>query len=937
MGTIVISANFHFRPGATSETAYLSDQSTKPMELKKIIMTTAAAAICAATTAGAAVKPLHTVEGVKSYQLDNGLQVVLFADQSKPTATVNTTYLVGSRMENYGETGMAHLLEHLMFKGSKNYPTPTKDFTTRGVRFNGTTWLDRTNYFVSFTASDDNMKWALGWAADAMVNSFIAKKDLDTEMTVVRNEYEMGENKPLSVMMKRMQSVLFDWHSYGRSTIGARSDIENVPIENIQAFYHKWYQPDNAVLTVSGRFDETKVLSWIEDTFGKIARPQRKLPGEWTVEPVADGPRTFEIRRPGEMKLVSVAYRIPSALASDITSVETAVDILSDSPRGRLYKALVETGLASNVFGWSFSLKDPGFVMFGATLPKNGDEVKARAVLVDTIENAFKKDPAKEQEVQVSVAGAQTEFERTLSDPEQFAVDLSDYISLGDWRYFFVDRDNLKHVTKESVDKAAATYFVRDNRVVGTFLPDDHPQRAPYMTTPKVDEVMAGIHFKEEGDTAEAFDVSQDNIDNRTERLVINGVKVALLPKKTRGQTVTVSTHFTYGNLETARGNSVLDYLVEPMLSRGAKDLTRTQIADEMTKLKMEGDVLGFTTTRDNVIAALRLMGKLASSSTFPEKEVTQLIDQFKTMLAGKSDDPLVLGRDAIRSHFETYPQGDPRNMPTTQQTLAGLKEVNREKLWKWYQNVVATTHGEVAIVGDFDPQEVKAELQQILGAKKAADPQAAYKRYVAQYIPVKAQRTVIDTPAKENAALFARVDFAGNLTDSDAPALVVADWIMGGGTGLSNRLAMRIRQKEGLSYGIGSQVRLPLMGNRASWSVSAIVAPQNLARAEVCLREEIDRALNDGFTQAELDEAKKGIIESRAVSRAQDEMLAQNWLDYLDADKTFAFSKDFEAKIRNLTLQEVNAALQKMVVASNMTYVLAGDRAKAKAAGKPF
>ena len=206
--------------------------------------------------------PYVTVEGITEYRLDNGLRVVLYPDASKPTATVNMTYLVGSRQENYGETGMAHLLEHLMFKGSKNYPNPTAEFTKRGFRMNGSTWLDRTNYFVSFTANDDNMKWALGWQADAMTNSFIARKDLDTEMTVVRNEYEMGENKPISVMLKRMQSVLFDWQSYGRSTIGARSDIENVEIENLQAFYHRYYQPDNAVLTVSGKFDEEKVLGW---------------------------------------------------------------------------------------------------------------------------------------------------------------------------------------------------------------------------------------------------------------------------------------------------------------------------------------------------------------------------------------------------------------------------------------------------------------------------------------------------------------------------------------------------------------------------------------------------------------------------------------------------------------------------------------------------
>ena len=150
---------------------------------------------------------------------------VSYTHLSKDTATVNMTYQVGSRQENYGETGMAHLLEHLIFKGSKNFPNPTKEFTNRGFRMNGSTWLDRTNYFVSFTATEDNLKFALAWSADAMRNSFIAKKDLDSEMSVVRNEYEMGENRPSSVLMKRMQSMMYDWHNYGKSTIGNRRDV----------------------------------------------------------------------------------------------------------------------------------------------------------------------------------------------------------------------------------------------------------------------------------------------------------------------------------------------------------------------------------------------------------------------------------------------------------------------------------------------------------------------------------------------------------------------------------------------------------------------------------------------------------------------------------------------------------------------------------------
>ena len=223
-----------------------------------------------------------------------------------------------------------------------------------------------------------------------MTNSFIAQKDLDTEMTVVRNEFEMGENNPVSVLLKRMQSVLFDWHNYGNSTIGARSDIENVKIENLQAFYRKYYQPDNAVLMVSGKFDEADTLKKIERIFGAIPKPTRILEPEWTEEPIADGPRTFEIRRAGEMKVVAVGYRIPASLHPDAQLINLGADVLGDTPRGRLHKALVETGLATQVFAWPMPAHDPGLAMFGAMLPKDGDVEKAQKILIETVESTLR-------------------------------------------------------------------------------------------------------------------------------------------------------------------------------------------------------------------------------------------------------------------------------------------------------------------------------------------------------------------------------------------------------------------------------------------------------------------------------------------------------------------------------------------------------------------
>ncbi len=197
-----------------------------------------------------------SVEGITEYMLGNGMKVLLFPDPSKQTATVNITYLVGSRHEGYGETGMAHLLEHMVFKGSTKHTDIPKELSDHGARPNGTTWLDRTNYFETFASTDENLRWALDLESDRMVNSFIKKEELEKEFSVVRNEFESGENNPEGVLSERIQATAYLWHNYGNTTIGSREDIERVPIDNLLAFYRNYYQPDNAVLLVAGKFDE---------------------------------------------------------------------------------------------------------------------------------------------------------------------------------------------------------------------------------------------------------------------------------------------------------------------------------------------------------------------------------------------------------------------------------------------------------------------------------------------------------------------------------------------------------------------------------------------------------------------------------------------------------------------------------------------------------
>ena len=370
------------RPPATSATPAKTGSAASPATTAKL---------------PAGVTRVTTVEGITEYRLANGLKVLLFPDLSKPTITVNVTYLVGSRQENYGETGMAHLLEHLMFKGTPKHAHIDVEFNRRGARSNASTALDRTNYFELLQASGDNLEWAIEMEADRMTHALIAKKDLDSEMTVVRNEYEQGENSPFSVLLKRLQSIAYDWHSYGRSTIGNRSDIENVKIENLQAFYRLYYQPDNAVLLVAGRFDEAKAIAMVAKHFGPIPKPKRKLPPLWTVEPTQDGDREFTVRRKGDVQIVVVAYKVPSNLHDDSDPVAFANFILADPPSGRLHKALVETGKAAQVFGYPLMGVDPGLHILGAVVKPGVPIEPIRDEMVKLIEGFADNPPTKEE------------------------------------------------------------------------------------------------------------------------------------------------------------------------------------------------------------------------------------------------------------------------------------------------------------------------------------------------------------------------------------------------------------------------------------------------------------------------------------------------------------------------------------------------------------
>jgi zinc protease len=876
------------------------------------------------------VARITSVEGITEYRLTNGLKVLLFPDVSKPTVTVNVTYLVGSRHENYGETGMAHLLEHLMFKGTPKFPAIDQEFNKRGMRSNGSTWLDRTNYFELFQAGDDNLKWAIEMEADRLVHSFIAKKDLDSEMTVVRNEYEQGENAPFSVLIKRMQSIAFDWHNYGHSTIGNRSDIENVKIENLQAFYRMYYQPDNAVLLVAGKFDEAQALAWIAQYFGAIPKPERTLPMLWTQEPIQDGERTFIVRRKGDIQIVAVAYKVSSGLHADAEAIDFTNFVLADTPSGRLHKALVDSGKATQVFGFPLMGVNTGIHMFGAVV-KKGDAVEpVRDEMVKIIEEVNTNPPTKE-EIERARKSIANDFEKTLDNHESIGVQLSEYIALGDWRLFFYTRDQLDHVTSDQVAKVAGRYYRRDNRIVGMFMPEDNPQRAEMPAAPSIADVLKDFKPKAATSIAEAFDPAPENIDQRTKLEEAGGLRLALLSKRNRGETVNFTVRLHVGDEKSLFGKRSVASLTGEMLSRGTSKYTRTQLADEFDKLKMSGGISGtgasFQTTRENLANAIRLVAHVMREPVFPEGEFDQLKKQSITGIESQKSEPAARAKEALAKHFNIYPKGDWRYNPTLDEEIEEIRAVTLDDLKRFHQAFYGVARGEVAVIGDFDEKEIAAVIDEAYGSWKSRAP---YQRVVYDYRKIAATTQSLETPDKENGVFLARINVNLKDDDPDFPALYLANYVTGGGAGLNSRLAERIRQKEGLSYGVGSQLNIGSLDRAGSWLVFAIAAPQNIAKVEAAFKDELAKALKDGFSPQEVNAAKSGALQKLLQARAQDGNLAGSWADKLFVGRTFAWSKDFEDKLGALKPDDLVVALRKYIDPARITIVEAGDFAKA-------
>ncbi len=878
-------------------------------------------------------KFVTSIEGIKEYRLTNGLQVLLIPDPSQSNMVVNIVYHVGSRDEGYGEKGMAHLLEHMLFKSTKNMGDIKKQLSDKGGAANGTTYYDRTNYYEVFPSNDENLKWSLQMEADRMINATILQSDLDKEFSVVRNEFEIGENDPSSVLMEKVFSTAYMWHNYGNSTIGSKEDIERVKAPTLRKFYEKYYQPDNATLIIAGKFDENNALKYVGQYFSAISKPARTLGGTYTVEPAQDGEKMVEVKRTGESQIISAAYHTASYADKDYAALDALNEILTADPSGYLYKNLVETQKVSSIWAYSPTVRDPGlmYVNFDVSKDKNLDET------LNTVKSELDKIPTfnyTEEDLKRAKAKLLKQIDNIKNNTVNYAISLTEIIGAGDYKLGFLYRDNVENLKLADIKAAAQKYFRSNNRTIGVFRPSSEEIRV--FPTEFRDEQIAALTKDYKGKAPEKepapFEASIANLKkNLTEGTLTNGMKYGLINKELKGEKVQGTFRFMIGNEKDLLGKSAVGDLTASLLLAGTKNRTKEQIRDQLDEMKSSVYFYSYgqyfyvqlVTYKQYYPKVMDIIQDILANSVFPQNELDKTVIENNTYLESQLKDPNAIASLELTRMTSPYPKTSIFYTPSVQEQIDANKKVTREQILGYYTSLLGASNGFGTLIGNLDTKTAAEALEKTFGKFTAKSKYTEVKPTF--FATAKEDRNLL-TPDKENAVALGKLSFRMQQSSPDYPALVMANEILGSGGFLSARLPMRLREKEGISYGVGSYISVPITNDVASWNYYAYLNPTKRDAVEKAVKEEIAKALKDGFTQEELDANKKSYMNTRTTSLGMDNTLINLVNTQLQYNVPLEWYDELNTKIQALKLPEVNAALKKYINPDDLTSVYAGD-----------
>lgn len=884
-------------------------------------------------------KPTYvtSVEDIKEYKLSNGLKVLLLPDATQSNLIVNIVYNVGSKHEGYGEKGMAHLLEHMLFKSTTKLGDIKKMLSDKGGRANGTTWYDRTNYYEIFAASDENLAWALEMEADRMINATILQEDLDKEFSVVRNEFEIGENSPTGVLMERTINTAYLWHNYGLSTIGSKEDIERVKTPQLRRFYEKYYQPDNATLIIAGKFDEAKALKYVEDYFSVIPKPTRVLDEIFTVEPAQDGEKYVEVRRAGDSQHINMLYHTASYADKDFAALTALESILTNDPSGYLYKELVETKKVSSLWAFSPTVRDASFILFNFDIPNDRNldttlkDVKAALAKISTINYT-------QEDLDRAKTKALKGLENIKNNTIGYTINLTEIIGAGDYRLANIYRDNIENLKLEDINRVAKKYFKENNRTVGMFIPskDEVRVKADEFQNKDIKALVENYKGREASAELRPFEASIANLQkNYSTNKLQNGLKYGVIDKDIKGEKVQISMTLPVGNQKDLLNKQYVGDFAAQLLTAGTKTMSKQQIKDKLDQLKSSINIgfggqsfyISISSYRNSINETMTLLHDILANPVFPEAELDKLKLETVTSLESELNDPQAIAFNKLSQLTSNEAKGSIFYSSNTQEEIDAYKNVKIGDVKDFYNAFFGVNNGVATVIGMSDKTTVDKLFENTFANFTS---KAKYEKAIPNYVDTKQDKQLFETPDKENAVAVGKLNFKMNRTNPDYAALVFANEVMGGGF-MTARIPQRLREKEGISYGAGTSLSVPNdpKQDNAAWMIYAFLNPTKRADVEKAMTEEFNKLVTSGITEEELKANKTSWVSTRQTNLGLDGYLMSLSSQFLQYDIPFSEYEKLNAEIEKLTVKQVNDAAKKYLQPSKFTTIYAGDFTK--------
>jgi zinc protease len=793
--------------------------------------------------------------GVRETRLPNGLRVLTKEVRSGPVVSFGIWYQVGSRNEHNGITGISHLLEHMMFKGTQRYRVGeiARTLFLNGASFNANTFYDWTSYFETLAA--DRLELAIELEADRMFNSRIDKADLDSEMTVVRSELEGGENDPDTLLRQAVTASAIQAHPYHWPVIGWRSDVELMPREALREYYRAHYGPNNATVVIVGDFETKLALDLVTKHFGPI-QPIPAPPPVYTTEPEQRGERRIVVNQAGALPIVTLAYKVPAASHPDFYALDVLGTVLGEGRTGRLYQALVERELASSVDAGAPSLRDPFLFYVTATARPGVSAPKLEAAMLDEIER-IKTAPITAEELARATRRIESSFAYQTESVTAQARELGYWAMVADWRYLTTYMDRIRALTPEAVQTVANRYFLTDKRTVGHFV----PSLAEPSPAPPVREAAARV--EKPGRDARAIPIPAPSkpapVDRRITRFTLaNGITV-VVQENPASSTLALRASLPAGHALDPQGKSGLASLTAAMLTRGTDTRTglefATQLEDVGASLSASAEPLatmisGRAESRD-FDRLMDLLAEMLRRPAFSAAELGRLKGEALAQVAQARDDP---DSAAEREFGRTiYPTGHALRPPTFDEAEEAIRQITREDLVGFHDHQYGPDGLILVLAGNLTADQVRQAVETRLGAWPR-NPLAEPPPTLDVPLQTAAVRILIPLPDKSQTAIL--WGHAGGLrrSDPDFYAAQITNLVLGGGGALNSRLGTVIRDELGLAYTVESFFD-------AGWypgpfAVALGTNPANAKQAIETMLREVRRLRERGISRRERDEA---------------------------------------------------------------------------------